>query len=182
MDGHDPRSDQELVGAANRGEAAAFEALYLRYRDWAYRLAYRFSGSHDDALDALQDTFIYLLRKFPGFRLDARMTTFLYPVVKHVALTRRRGRRETVRDDAVLADLPAGPAPPDASERTELAEVLKTLPEPQREVLLMRFLDDMSMAEIASALSIPAGTVKSRLHHALATLRDDPRTRRYFEP
>ncbi len=50
-----------------------------------------------------------------------------------------------------------------------------------REVVLMRFVDDLSLQEIAAALAIPTGTVKSRLHNALATLRDDPRTRRYFE-
>jgi RNA polymerase sigma-70 factor (ECF subfamily) len=63
----------------------------------------------------------------------------------------------------------------------ELAGVLSVLPAPQREVLLMRFVDDMELSEIAAALSIPHGTVKSRLHHALRTLRADERTRRYFE-
>ena len=55
------------------------------------------------------------------------------------------------------------------------------LPAAQREVLIMRFVDGLSLADIAAALSIPQGTVKSRLHHAIKTLRDDPRTRSYFE-
>ena len=56
------------------------------------------------------------------------------------------------------------------------------LPEGQREVLLMRFVDGMSLQEIADALDIPEGTVKSRIHNAIATLRTDARARRYFSP
>ena len=64
--------------------------------------------------------------------------------------------------------------------RSELAAVLAVLPESQREVLLMRFVDDMSLQEIAAALNVPVGTVKSRLYHGLQTLRGDRRTRDYF--
>ena len=64
--------------------------------------------------------------------------------------------------------------------RLELAAVLAILPEEQREVLLMRFVDDMSLQEIAVALDIPIGTVKSRLHNSLHTLRNDHRTQDYF--
>ncbi len=176
----DARSDEALVEAANRGEVAAFEALYRRYRDWVVRSAYRFTGNRDDALDVLQDTFAYLLSKFPGFRLSARMTTFLYPVVKNLSLAARRKSARYVSDDQALTDIPAETPSGGAETRDELAQVLSMLPEGQREVLLMRFVDDMSLAEIAQALEIPLGTVKSRLHNALRTLRNDQRTRDYF--
>jgi len=169
--------DAELIERANRGDAEAFEALYHRYRDWAYRLAWRFTGNESDALDVLQETFIYLLRKFPGFHLTASMTTLLYPVVKHLSLNVRRRRRATA-DEEILLAIP-DPAGPQAS-RADLAAALATLPNDQREVVLMRFLDDMSLEEIAGALSVPPGTVKSRLHRALETLRHDARTRDYF--
>ena len=74
--------------------------------------------------------------------------------------------------------VPAAPAP----ELSDLAAVLSRLPEAHREVLLMRFVDDLKIHEIAEALSIPSGTVKSRLHNGLQMLRDDPLARRYFEP
>jgi RNA polymerase sigma-70 factor (ECF subfamily) len=67
-----------------------------------------------------------------------------------------------------------------ATGRAELATALAALPHDQREVVLMRFVDDMSLDEIALALSVPTGTVKSRLHRALQTLRTDPDTREYF--
>ena len=63
----------------------------------------------------------------------------------------------------------------------ELMTVLAGLSEEQREVLLLRFADGLSLAEIAEAMKIPLGTVKSRLHNALGSLRNDPRTRNFFD-
>ena len=176
----DPRDDQGLIEAANRGDAAAFEALYYRYRDWVARLALRFTGNEADALDVLQETFAYLLGKFPGFRLTARMTTFLYPAVKNLSLAAIRKGRSDRSDSSALSQLPAPPAADAAATRAELAAVFAALPQTHREVVLMRFVDDLSLQEIADALDIPLGTVKSRLHNALEMLRADERTRRYF--
>jgi len=176
----DERSDLELVDAANRGDAGAFEALYRRYRDWVVALAFRFCGHRDDALDVLQETFTYLLRKFPGFRLTAAMKTFLYPAVKNLSIAAARKRRRTILDDQILNDLPAAARPEEAS-RAELDHVFRSLSVEHREVVLMRFVDDMSLDAIAAALDVPLGTVKSRLHNALARLREDPRTREYFQ-
>ena len=175
----DAVTDEALIEAANRGDASAFEALYYRYRDWVVRLAYRFTGDRDDALDVLQETFTYLAKKFPGFRLTAKITTFLYPVVKHTALRIARKRRRYLSDQEVPQEA-AAPSTRQHSSREELAAALRTLPEKQREVLLLRFVDGMTLGEIAQTLRIKLGTVKSRMHNALATLRNDERTRRYF--
>src|SRR5690349_24540123 len=107
-------SDQQLVDAINAGDARAFDALYFRYRDWVVRLATRFTGHGDDALDVLQETFAYVLRKFPGFRLSASMTTFLYPVVKNLSIAAKRKRTRQVYDDAVLAAAQDDSKPDDA--------------------------------------------------------------------
>lgn len=176
----DPRSDEALVAAANEGDVPAFESLYYRYRDWVVRLAYRFTGDRDESLDVLQDTFAYLLKKFPGFRLSAKMTTFLYPVVRNLSISRGRKKRRYVFDEEILREA-AAPTKERRSSRSELAAVLAVLPAKQREVLLMRFLDGMTLDEIARALRIPLGTVKSRLHNALTTLRQDERTKSYFD-
>ena len=178
MSNLDSRSDEELIAAANAGDVAAFEAIYRRYRDWVVRLACRFAGSEADALDVLQETFTYVLRKLPRLRLTASMSTFLYPVVKHLAIRARRKRMRHAPGDAMLEVAQARESPPPARE--ELAAVVSVLPDAQREVLLMRFVDDMSLKEIADALGIPLGTVKSRLHAALRMLRQDERTRRHF--
>jgi len=180
----DSRTDEELVAAANAGEAAAFETLYRRHRDWVLRVACRFTRDRDEALDVLQETFLYLLKKFPGFHLTSQLTTFLYPAVKNTAIARRRRRLRLVDAGQEEAFTPAIPARSDGSAacRDDLADILAGLPEPQREVLLMRFVDDMTPTEIASALDIPVGTAKSRLHGAIERLRADPRAHRHFEP
>lgn len=172
------KSDRELIEAINGGDSDAFEAMYRRYRDWVYRLAWRVTNDRDDALDVLQETFIYLLKKFPGFELSASMTTFLYPAVKHLAANVRRRRANApshpLSEDARPADDPM------PASRADLAAAMTVLSPEQREVVLMRFVDDMPLGEIAAALEIPLNTVKSRLYNALQKLRDDRRTRDYF--
>jgi len=169
-----------LIESANKSDAEAFEALYRRYRDWVYRLAWRFTGNRDDAMDVLQETFAYLLGKFPGFELTAAMTTFLYPVVRNLSVNVRKRAGRFASDAEVLDDLAAPHQDESRNSLTELAAVLAVLPDEQREVVLMRFVDAMSLAEIAVALAIPLGTVKSRLHNAMNSLRADRRTRDYF--
>jgi len=166
----DSRSDEDLIAAANRGQELAMEALYWRYRDWVYSLALRLCGQREDAADVLQETFFYLFGKFPGFTLSCRMRTFLHPVVCHLAFDRKRKRRRAVS----LEGEPEPEAPPQVApeaERRALAELVADLPEPQRDVLLLRFADGLPLEEISGRLAVPLGTVKSRLHNALATLR-----------
>jgi RNA polymerase sigma-70 factor (ECF subfamily) len=174
----DPRTDQQLVAAANAGEAAAFDVLYHRYKQWVTNLATRFTGDGDQALDVLQETFVYLLSKFPGFRLTSRLTTFLYPAVKNLSIAARRKTAKFTGGAAALDSLPGA----HAAQPNELTAVVSDLPEGQQEVVLMRFVDGLSLEEIATALEIPTGTVKSRLHNALSTLRNDPKVQKFFAP
>jgi RNA polymerase sigma-70 factor (ECF subfamily) len=179
----DAASDQQLIAALNAGDADAFEPLYFRYRDWVVTLAHRFTGDENLALDVMQETFLYLLRKFPGFRLTAQMKTFLYPAVKNLSIAARRKTsrtQSTESEQQYLDQLPA--AEITCPNFTELSAALATLSEDHREVLLLRFVDDLSLAEIAEAADVPLGTVKSRLHHALECLRADPRTKEFFAP
>ena len=171
----DSRSDEALIAAVNHGDTAAFDVLYYRYRDWVAHLAFRFTGDRELALDVLQETFVYFAKKFPGFRLTAKLTTFLYPAVRNYSIAARRKNERFVSDE-VLAER-SSETPPQQS----LNDILAALPEEQREVLLLRFVDGMSMDEIAAAMHIPAGTVKSRLHYAIKTLRESDATKEFFE-
>ena len=178
MNSADEPTDLDLVAAANRGDPRAFEILYYRYRDWVVGLAFRITRDREDALDVLQETFAYFFGKFPGFRLTSRVKTFLYPVVRHLALGCLRRRRPHLRLDE-LAEAAAGFHPrKDPSETDELDALLAPLALGEREVVLLRFADDLPLAEIAQALHIPLGTVKSRLHNALEKLRRDPHTKK----
>jgi RNA polymerase sigma-70 factor (ECF subfamily) len=176
MGNADDRSDTQLIEAINDGDESAFDVLYERHRDWVARLAYRFTQHHDDALDALQDTFLYFIRRFPHFELTVSLRTFLYPVVKHSALAAIKKRKRMIG----LELDPEMLAMPSETEDSSLTHVLRTLSAEHREVILMRFVDDLQIDEMADALGIPLGTAKSRLHHALRLLRENPGTRRYF--
>lgn len=178
----DSRSDDELVASLNAGDASAFDVLYFRYRDWVVNLAFRFTGDREISLDVLQETFLYLLKKFPGFRLTAQMKTFLYPAVKNLSIAAHKKNRrfQSSEEDLQKIDNTLA-AETSIVENDQLAAVISNLSSEHREVLLLRFVDGLSLAEISEALDIPLGTVKSRLHNALATLRADPHTKVLFE-
>lgn len=174
----DAVTDERLVDLCNQGDTAAFEALYLRYRDWVVRLAWRFTRNDADALDVLQETFSYVLGKLPGLRLTARFTTFLFPVVKNLSIAARR-KRDRALGEGPLPDRAVAQAA-EGTPRDDLAAALSSLSEEHRETLLLRFVDDMSQEEIATALGVPVGTVKSRIHNAIEALRADPRACGYL--
>jgi RNA polymerase sigma-70 factor (ECF subfamily) len=183
----DRRSDEELVAICNDGDAGeaarAFETLYRRHRDFVLRVARRFTRDRELALDALQETFAYLLGKFPpagdGLTLTARLSTLLYPAAKNAAISAvRKARRYAGGSDEWLESLPAEPA----ADGEPIDAALAALSPERREVLTLRFVDDLSLAEIALALDVPLGTVKSRLHLALKELREDSRIKDLFEP
>ena len=178
-DQQDSRSDQELIAAANVGEAGAFEALYFRYRDWVAALAYRLTGDHSLALDVLQETFLYFLHKFPGFVLTCQLKTFLYPAVRNLSIAARRKAQRTQGDTGVPEEIEA----PEVTRHSsgEVDTLISALGVEQREVLTLRFVDGLTIPEIATALEIPEGTVKSRIHNAIAKLRADERTEKFFK-
>jgi RNA polymerase sigma-70 factor (ECF subfamily) len=178
----EPQNDHELIAAVNHGDAGAFEALYRRHRDWVVTVAFRFTGDHSLALDVLQETFLYFLKRFPGFALTCQLRSFLYPAVRNLSIAARRKAHRLQSSDGELPEVEAAPpAPSGEAERDKLFGVMSVLPEAHREVLLLRFVDGLSLAEIAEALGIPLGTVKSRLHNALDTLRRDERTRKFYD-
>lgn len=174
--------ERRLVARARAGDAAAFEELYRRERAFVQRLAWRFTGHADDALDVVQETFCYLARKLPELELRARLASLLYPTVRHLAAAARR-KRERHAASAAEPDMLPGSAPAPSAPALadgvggELAALVRALPEPQREVVLLRYAEGLELAEIAAALEVPLGTVKSRLHHAHRSLREDPRVR-----
>lgn len=183
----DSQADQRLVDRANKGDADALGDMYRAHRNWCFRVACRFT--HDPALadDAVHEAFMHLATRFPGFKLRGRLTTFLYPVVKNRAREQARAssrlriaaERQSEKPSEPATDTPPRPVPDDL---TDLDQALRLLPEGQREVLFMRTVQGMSVSEVAEALRVPEGTVKSRLSNALATLRSDPRLRNLFDP
>ena len=171
------RSDAKLVELCNSGtrdEAiSAFESLYRRHRDYVVRVSLRFGSDREIAADVLQETFLYLLKKFPpggdGLALTGQLRSLLYPVSKNLTLNALR-RQRRIRPSALEPDQLPGPGSVD-SHYDDLARLVSGLSGRHREVVLLRFVDGMTLREIAEVLGIPAGTVKSRLSIATRTLR-----------
>lgn len=173
----DQRNDAQLVAAAAAGESSAFDILYRRHRHWAYRLAYRFTGTDADAWDVVQEAFLYLARRIPTLTLTASLRTLIFPAIRNLAIKANTKRRKLVTGDQLLAALPDR-APGPAND--DLLQVLQALDLPHRQVIILRYIDDLTLEEIAQVLAIPLGTAKSRLFHAHRLLRDNPSCRKYF--
>ena len=166
-----------LISRARDGDREAFGALVEQYRDNVYRLAYRMCGNAYDADEAAQEAFVAAWRALPNFRGDAKFSTWLYRLTTNAAIDvmRREKRHQTVGDGEMMELADDADSPQETVERTEQQETvqkaLATLSEEYREVLLLRYMEELDYAEIAEVLQLPSGTVKSRINRAKAALK-----------
>jgi RNA polymerase sigma-70 factor, ECF subfamily len=174
------RTDPDLIEQYLRGDAAAFSTLVRRHEKRVYNLCFRMLGREEDARDASQDAFLTALRKLSSFRGEAQFTTWLHRVTVNACydLLRRKKREpllEAPREDD--APEPPGPASPDHADSAvasvDVQRALLRVPQEFRAVLVLHDVHDLAYEDIAETLGIPVGTVKSRLHAALAKLTED---------
>lgn len=169
------------VCEARKGSRTAFETLVAAYQRRAYAIAYGFVGNREDALELAQESFARAYKAM--HRFDTRMPLYpwLYRIIKNACLNHlaKRRRRGEISLSALMAsgyDPPARDGGPlEDAERGELrhaiAAALDRLSPDHREILVLRHLQELSYAEIASCLGVPQGTVMSRLHAARRKLR-----------
>jgi RNA polymerase sigma-70 factor (ECF subfamily) len=162
--------DAELVLEANKGARRALELLYLRHREWVVQVARGYVGGAEDVLDVMQEVFLSFFKAFPGFRLTSTLRAYLYPVVRNCAISLLRKRKKVI---PLSREALEGIATVQPSLPAEFAETIQRLSPPLREVVYLRFALDFRLEEMAEALGLPVGTVKSRLHNALKLLRED---------
>ena len=175
--------DRELVARWRSGETAAFEALVQRHERRVFRLLVRMLGSHSEAEDVAQETFLNLHRHGHRFRGEARFSTFVYRVAANAALNRRRslGRsqareRSLAASDASGVATPLAPIDPEreaagAQVRSRVQEALLALNPTLRLPLVLYDIEGLGYAEVAQVLELAEGTVKSRIHRARQALR-----------
>ena len=158
--------DDELVRRYLGGDREAFGVLVERHERRVYNLAYRMLGRRDDAADATQDAFVACMRKLSGFRGASSFTTWLHRVTLNVcydALRKRsRERLSEETPDRVAPDDPAG----EAAASVDVHRALQRVGEDFRAVLVLHDVQGMPYEDVAEALGVPVGTVKSRLHRA----------------
>src|SRR6267154_838067 len=168
-----------LVCVAEERSWAVFEQLALPLFDRLYNFAHWLTQNRDEAEDLVQETYAKALKGFSSFELGTNFKAWIFRILRNTFLNSRTGRRastvplDTQDDDPALpveSETPETILIDRASERI-MQEAITELPVPYREVLLLCEVEEMSYQEIAATLSIPIGTVMSRLSRARRALR-----------
>jgi RNA polymerase sigma-70 factor, ECF subfamily len=185
------RTDEQLLEAYRTGDVGAFRTLIERHHDDLLRFLYRLTGDRQAADDVFQETFLQVHLSAETFDTSRRFKPWLFTIAANKGrdLLRKKSRRQTVDLSAPIrgsasdggaapsyvdlmeVDIPAPDSAMDAREREELVQrAVDRLPLALREILLLAYFQRLSYAQIADDLEIPLGTVKSRLHSAVAAL------------
>ena len=161
---------------ARAGDVAAFGALVRRHQERVFRFLHRMLDAREEAMELSQDVFVKAWQALPGWRPEARFSTWLLQIARNAALDQLRRRRVVqfapLDDGMDVADTAPGPEARYASRQRQalLENALQQIAAEHREILLLREIEDLSYAELAAVLGIAEGTVKSRLARARAAL------------
>jgi RNA polymerase sigma factor (sigma-70 family) len=170
---------KEFVARLRAGEPKAFEELVATYQHRVFGVALRMLRNAAEAEEVAQEAFLRAHRALADFRGDAKLSTWLYAIVSRLCLTRLgSGERRMARqgEETLMRLANSEGDPSDALERGEveaaLHRAIAELPEDRRIVVVLRDLEGLSYEEIAQALDLELGTVRSRLHRARMDLKD----------
>jgi len=172
--------EEALIQSALAGESSAFETLVCRYQDRLYTAMISIVGNADEAEDVVQESFIQAYLKLDTFQQNSRFFTWLYRIAFNYALARRRRNRghlslEESRENTGAEPAFQGDTPDTRMSRNEdiqlVHKALALLSEDHRSILVLREMEDLAYEEIADALNISIGTVRSRLNRARAALK-----------
>jgi RNA polymerase sigma-70 factor (ECF subfamily) len=180
------KTEKELIHAAKKGDEQSFETLILSCKEKAYNIALRYMQNEEDALDAMQESFIKIFRHLSKFNEQSRFDTWVYRIVVNSCNDMRRKNKkihyiDTVykneeHEDVTLEIPDKGPGPEELLEKKEESErilkCLNQLSEEHREVLILRDIRGVSYDEIAKILDCSMGTVKSKISRARQKLKD----------
>lgn len=174
---HEDIEDELLVLQCQDGDAKALAALIARWQPRLGRLAWRLTGEREAARDIVQDAWLTIVRRINRLDDPARFRSWAYRIVSNrcVDWTRRRvvQRKATIelQSTASSAFDELTITPDTVDELACMRDALRKLPDNQRAILSLHYLDEMSVAQIAHVLGLPEGTVKSRLFHARNRLK-----------
>jgi RNA polymerase sigma-70 factor (ECF subfamily) len=169
--------DQLPVAAARRGELEAWDALFQRYQMPLYVYVRELVHDEQTSLDIVQETFVNALRHLESLRDDAKFGSWLFRIAHQKSIQHwRRQARETWLGAEELDRVADPEERPDEvllrkEQEAEFMKLLEDLPAAHRSVLLLHYLEDFSLEEIAAITATNLGTVKSRMHYAKKSLR-----------
>ena len=180
--------DQMLIQRIQQGDRASLNALIRKYVLRAYQYAFRLTRNQDDASDIVADAFVRVNSALPNFKGNSAFTTWLYRIITNVFLDHRKRERNKVNlsldtsgtneDGDIERQIEDDAASPhEEAEKSERERAFESavgkLSEYQRAMIVMFHAEMLSYEEIAEALDLPLGTVKSRLNRARINLRDE---------
>ena len=172
-------TDVELVQEVRQGNRQAFTELMRRYQQRVYWTARRIVGSHEDADDIAQETFVKAFLALGDFRGDSSFFTWLYRIAVNLSLNAARKQQFLgyLRQSEMVARLlPSEKDPSHELEQQEmqsmLQQAIKELPEKQREVFVMRYFDELPYQEISAILKTSVGGLKANYFHAVRKIRE----------
>jgi RNA polymerase sigma-70 factor (ECF subfamily) len=170
--------DQELILQLQGGSLEALGQLYDRYQLLVYRTALAVTGDAEAAADLLQDVFLRLYRYADNVDSNRPIEPWLYRMTANLAYTYVKHRRRWMTPVEELVDWITGVGRSSASDEVEQNEewlrvkkAISRLPLPQRVVIVLYYLNDLSLQEISEITEVPVGTVKSRLHYGRQSLK-----------
>ena len=177
-------TDGELIISAIRGREDGFEELVRRYQRPITGYVFRMLGDYEFSLDVTQEVFIKVYNSLERYSSEYKFSTWLYRIAHNAAIDHMR--RNSVNPQSIETENADGtyqlqiespnPSPEQDRERsewrTEIDAVVKRLPAPYRELILLRHSRDLSYDEIAEITNLPLGTVKNRLFRAREMMRD----------
>lgn len=176
-------TDEELVQRSRDGDVESFNQLVRRWERPIYALAYRTIGREEDARDVCQETFLRAFRGLPGFKGQAKFSSWLYRIALNLCRDWIRRQRRTpviaTPEGLDLIELASEQGPVESIEelvsRREMsravAEAMKRLPDEQRTAIILKEYHGLTFQEIADLQGCPLSTVKTRLYQGLSVLR-----------
>lgn len=164
--------EKEIIGRAQKGDGAAFQLLYQKYKDRVYTIAYYSLKNEALAEDATQTIFVKVFQALPSFRFESSFMTWLYQVAINECRNQRRNR---IPFEPLQMEQPDPRPSPDAIQDSiqtnrALRRAVLGLTLKLRTVVVLKYVEDLSYEEIAAVLKCSTGTVASRLHRAIQEL------------
>ncbi|NTV45234.1 MAG: RNA polymerase sigma factor [Chlorobiales bacterium] len=177
------KADQELIADFKQGNAVkreqAFTTLVRRHQEKIYWVCRRMLGSHEDADDVAQNVFVKVYKSLDGFNEDAQFYTWAYRIATNESINYLRSKkvRNTVGLDDILEEPAGHDVHPDhammKNEQSKIIEdAIRTLPEKQQQVFMMRYYDELSYEEIAESLGTSVGGLKANYFHAFKKIEE----------